>query len=248
MKLEFNGSYWHSYPLKDMMYHQNKSFACAKLGIQLIHIFEYEWLDNTKQSIIKDILRNIIQPQSAKVEYARNTVIKSIDKDVEMDFLNKYHMQGYANSSIKLGLFHNNELLGVMTFGKPRFSSQYTYEIIRLAWKLGTVVIGGAEKLFSHFIKEYNPDTVISYCDISKFSGSIYTRLGFTRDDKLSKPNYIWIRTKDNVVYTRYQTMKQKLIAKGLGTSDQTESEIMESLGFLKVYDAGNLRFIWTKE
>jgi hypothetical protein len=39
--------------------------------------------------------------------------------------------------------------------------------------------------------------------------------------------------------------MKHKLIEKGLGSPDMTENEIMESLGYFKVYDCGNLKFIW---
>ena len=40
-------------------------------------------------------------------------------------------------------------------------------------------VVGGAEKLFTHFIRTYNPTTVVSYCDKSKFTGKTYLNLGF---------------------------------------------------------------------
>lgn len=43
IEIEFNGYYWHSTIHKDTYYHQNKTITCAKQGIQLIHIFEYEW-------------------------------------------------------------------------------------------------------------------------------------------------------------------------------------------------------------
>ena len=56
--IEFNGNYWHSSELKDIHYHQEKSLNCLKLGIRLIHIYEYEWV-NDKENI-KLFLKNTI--------------------------------------------------------------------------------------------------------------------------------------------------------------------------------------------
>lgn len=58
LAIEFNGNYWHSTEQKDYMYHQNKTIACAKQGIRLIHIFEYEWVNNKYK--IKAFLNNIM--------------------------------------------------------------------------------------------------------------------------------------------------------------------------------------------
>ena len=46
---------------------------------------------------------------------------------------------------------------------------------------------------------------------------------------------------------TRYQTQKHKLLEQGLGTSEQTEDEIMYGAGYIKVYDCGNLKLEWYK-
>ena len=42
-------------------------------------------------------------------------------------------------------------------------------------------------------------------------------------------------------VLSKYQIQKHKLIELNLGTEDQTETEIMESNDYYKVYDCGNL-------
>lgn len=61
-----------------------------------------------------------------------------------------------------------------MSFGKPRYNKNYECELLRLCTKNGYAVVGGAEKLFSYFVKTHNPKSVISYCDLSKFMGNVY--------------------------------------------------------------------------
>ena len=136
-----------------------------------------------------------------------------------------------------------------MTFGKPRFKTHEEYELLRLIWKSSVVVVGGAEKLFKAFIERYNPVDIVSYCDISKFTGGVYSRIGFTLDKNADiTPNYKWVKLETNEILPRYKTMKHKLLAAGLGDSKQTETQIMENLGYKKIYDSGNLKFIWSRQ
>lgn len=253
LAIEVDGTYWHSQKLKDPKYHQNKTLECMKSGVRLIHIFEYEWIQDESREKIKQLLRNALS-SNIKTVYARKCYIKEIDTDIEKEFLNSYHLQGYASSSIKYGLYsqQDNELLSIMTFGASRFNNQYQYELIRYCNKPYIRVIGGAEKLFKRFIKDYNPEQIISYCNMSKFSGGVYSRLGFNKADKfITDPNYVWVSynfSNDKTILTRYQTQVKKLKDQGLDIYGNTEYEIMQNRGYLKVYDSGNMRFVWTKE
>lgn len=243
LAIEFNGSYWHSSIYKDKFYHQQKTIECNQKGIRLLHIFEYEWNNiNIKYKIINQ-LNKILNDENNKI-YARDTEIKLIESSETRKFLDENHLQGYINTSINLGCFYGNELIGVMTFGKPRFNKGFDYELIRLCWKSSIYVVGGTQKLFSYFVNNYKPITVISYCDISKFNGDVYKRLGF-EFSRLSEPNYKWVNTITNDVLSRYQTQKHKLVEQGLGTEAETEDEIMESFGYLKIYDSGNSVYTW---
>lgn len=243
--IEFNGTYWHSdKKITDKYYHRNKTGACVLKDIRLIHVFEYEWENDKCREKLLNMLNNIIN-DSRKTVYARDAEIKQVNAEDTKDFLNEYHLQDYAQSSINLGCYYNNELIGVMTFGKPRFNSKYQYELIRLCWKDDIKVVGGSEKLFSHFVKQYNPESIISYCDISKFTGQVYNKLGFKLDG-LTEPNYKWVSSDSETVMSRYETVKHKLVSSGLGTEEQSETEIMTSLDFYKIYDCGNYRYIWT--
>ena len=249
LAIEFNGTYWHSDNIKDRDYHKLKTIDCAKQGIQLIHIFEYEWDNSYKQSKIKDYLYNAING-SANVIYARNTDVLEISDKVAAEFIDKYHLQGSESlSKINFGCYYNNELVGVMTFGKTRFSNEYEYEILRFAWKTNIRVVGGSSKLFSKFVSNYNPKSVITYSDMAKFTGNSYIKMGFKPlSNPFSEPNYVWANSNNDVVLSRYQTQKHELVEKGLGTHEQTEDEIMKAYNFLKIYDSGNLRLEWHSE
>ena len=230
-------------------YKQNITIAAAKNKVKLIHIFEYEWDDTEKKEKLIKYLKNRLGITESKILYARNTKVVTINSIQEKEFLNKYHLQGYSHSSVCYGMLYENELIAVMSFGKPRFNNNYEWELVRLAYRYDIRVVGGTEKLFKRFITDYNPNNIVSYCDISKFNGGTYLKLGFnTSADSITEPNYVWVEPINNKVLPRYQTMKHKLIKGGLGTQEQTEDEIMTNLGYYKVYDCGNLRFTWTKE
>ena len=253
LAIEVDGSYWHSQILKDPKYHQNKSLECLNAGVRLIHIFEYEWIQDETREKIKQLLRNALS-SNIKTVYARKCYIKEIDTDIEREFLNSYHLQGYASSSIKYGLYsqQDDELISIMTFGASRFNNQYQYELIRYCNKPQIRVIGGAEKLFKRFIKDHNPEQIISYCSMSKFNGGVYSRLGFNRANRfITEPNYVWVPynfSNDKTVLTRYQTQIKKLKDQGLDVYGHTEDEIMQNRGYFKIYDSGNMRFVWTRK
>lgn len=249
LAIEFNGDYWHSDLFKDKKYHQEKTLQCAYRGIQLIHIFEHEWNNDITQLKIKNILRNKLCDNS-EIIYARETEVREIDNKTSNDFVDKYHIQNHVNASINLGIYYKDNLLGVMTFSKPRYGIQYDYEVIRLCYKDNIKVIGGTEKLFKYFLNKYNPQSIITYADISKFTGNVYLRLGFNliKDNYLTTPNYVWVDAYTGDVLKRYETQKHKLSKLGYDTLNKTEDEIMKELDYMKVYDSGNLKLEWHKE
>ena len=242
--IEFNGTYWHSGVFKTKRYHQEKTIEAYKKGVHIIHIFEHEWNDTKQKEKIIGLIARKLQTSKIRKIWARKCTVKEISYDESKEFLNKYHLQNAAYAQVYVGCYFKDELVGIMTFGKPRFNSNYQYELIRLCWKSDVNVIGGSEKLFKYFKLKYKPDSIVTYCDISKFTGNVYINLGF-KTEVLLEPNYVWINPITNDKMTRYQTMKHKIIEKNLGKQEQTEDEIMEALGYLKIYDCGNIKLVW---
>ena len=236
--IEYNGIYWHSTKFKDKYYHQNKTNLAKQHNVFLYHIFENEWNDLRKHPIILSQLNNLFG-KNQKIG-ARKCIIKEIDFNTCCKFLNENHLQGQDHSSIRIGLFYNNELISVMTFCKPRFNKNYEYELSRYCCKLNTSVIGGATKLFKYFLKTYNPKNIITYSDCAKTKGNLYKVLGFSFI-RQTKPNYLWINNSTATILSRYQCQKHNL--KEFYNLGNTEFEIMSNRGFYQLFDCGN--YVW---
>lgn len=247
--IEFNGDYWHNERVVDKNYHRYKTIACMNNDIRLIHIFEHEWDNEDKKNKIISIIKSALGMEREKVVYGRDTEAKEVTSDLSNEFLEKNHLQGRCNSKINIALYADDNIVGIMTFGTSRFDKENEYELIRLAFDKDTAVVGGAQKLFKYFINKYNPSNIVTYCDISKFSGKVYEELGF-KLESYTEPNYIWYNENNKQIYTRYQTMRHKLKERfNLDDEydDMTEDSIMKSLGFLKIYDCGNAKYLFER-
>ena len=242
LAFEFNGLYWHSEVYKDKKYHINKTKECRSKGVRLLHIWEDDWI--YKKDIVKSMILNQIKSTKNRI-FARNCEVKEIvDNKIIKDFLNKNHIQGFVGSNIKIGLFYEQELVSVMTFGNLRralgnINKMGSYELLRFCSKLNTSVIGGASKLLKYFINIYKPSEIISYSDISRSDGNLYKRIGFKYIGETS-PNYYYII--NGVRRHRYSFRKDQLVNSGFD-SNKTESQIMNERGILKIFDCGMEKF-----
>lgn len=238
--IEFDGLYWHSESQgKGEDYHLNKTELCEKNGVRLVHVFEDEWRNS--QEIVKDRIKSILGIGQQRI-FARKCKVKVINYEMSSLFFDRNHLQGRDNAPIRYGLFCNDELVSVMTFGKPRFNKNYDWELIRFASKNGTHVVGGASKLLASFRKEHE-GSIISYADRRYSNGNVYERLGF-RLVGVSQPNYWYVKGFEKL--PRYACQKGKLPAL-LGETfnpEWSESENMIFNGYEKIYDCGNLVYV----
>ncbi len=242
--IEYNGLYWHSEQHKDKLNLYNKTILCDSENIQLIHIFEDEWL--FKEKIVKARLKHIL----GLVKYsigARECEIKIIDVKLKNKFLNKYHLQGEDKSAIHLGAYYKNRLVAVMTFGKLRKALGQnakvgSYELIRFCTISNFNFPGIANKLLNYFEKTYKPKYVISYADRRWSKGNLYKNLNFTFI-KYSKPSYWYFKGVKR--YHRFNFRKNILKNKlKMFDSNKTEIVNMQANGWNRIWDCGNYVFV----
>lgn len=250
LAIEFDGLMFHSFGKskhvifnnfieEDRNIHLFKTMACQEKGIQLLHIFENEWL--TKKDIWKSVIKNKLGLVTNKI-YARKCEIRQVQNLEKETFLNTNHLQGSCQSSINLGLYYNNELVSLMTFGKSRFNKKYKYELLRFCNKLDTVIVGAASKLLNYFRKHYN-GSIISYANRRWSNGDLYKKLGFSFVE-ISEPNYFYFNLKDRILISRIQFQKHKLQKKlSIFNPDLSETQNMYNNGYRKIYDCGNYTF-----
>jgi len=241
--IEFNGLYWHSEEFKEKSYHIDKTKAAQLQGIRLIHVFEDEW--NLKKDICKSMLANALGSSQERI-YARKCRIEEANPTITRRFLEENHIQGYCPSKFRYGLFMEDKLVSVMTFGSNRLclgskAKKGEYELLRFCSLKGTSVPGSASRLFRHFISIQKPTRIVSYCDMRWGTGKVYEILGFEKT-KDTSPNYFYIR--GSLRYGRFAFRKDRLVSKGHDKS-KTERQIMSELGYMRIYDCGCHKFEW---
>lgn len=239
LAIEINGLYWHSeLNGKDKNYHLNKTIECQKKGIQLIHIFEDEWLN--KKETVKSIIKTKLGIMENKV-YARKCVVKELENKHCKDFLDKNHLQGYVSAKINIGLYYEDDLVCLLSLGKPRFNKKYDWEILRWANKLNFSIVGGFSKLLKHFRKNYK-GSIITYSDRRFFDGKIYKKNGF-KAIKASKPSYYY--TEHHYRKNREKFQKHRIKDKlDVFDPNLTEWQNMQLNGWDRIWDCGNNVFI----
>lgn len=213
---------------RDKYYHRDKSAVASAAGYRCIHIFD--WDDVNK-------ILNALKPKNRI--YARECTIYRLNLNVANEFLNKYHFQGTCKGQLLcLGLVKDDELYQVMTFGKPRYDSKHDVELLRLCTESGYVVVGGASRLFKFATENYGLSNIISYCDLSKFSGDIYEKIGMQLIRK-TPPQEVWSKNRYKVTANLLRQRGYDQLFKtnhGKGTSNE---QLMLDAGWLPVYDCG---------
>lgn len=239
--IECNGVYWHSDVCRYKSYHYNKFKKCQEKGIQLISIWEDQIIN--KPDIVKSIILSKLNIYDKRL-YARECTIKELSSKECNNFLDSYHLQGKTNSSVRLGLYHDDELVGVMTFGKGRkcLNSKANYELYRYCCKTGIQVVGGASRLFKYFVDNFYPESIESFSSNDISNGNLYKNLGF---EQVSQSISYWYVDKNMNRYHRYKFTKHSLVNEGFDRN-KTEFEIMNERGFYRIYDSGQTKWIKT--
>lgn len=213
---EYNGTYWHNERYIDKNYHLNKTEQCEQKGIQLIHIYEYDW--HIKKNIILSYIKFLLNKN--KIYVITNIYIEEISNELKDCFLQNNCLYN-TKSTINIGLFDDNKILiAIMTFIKM----EENVFIFSTFCTLSNYFIKNAHiELFKYFLYKYNPKKIYASVDRSwhtTANNNIYTDLHFKFICK-SEPN-----CKEILIYRQRRKVTE----------------------ILKIYDSGNIEYIWEKQ
>lgn len=197
-----------------------------------------------------------------KTLYARNTQCKKIyNNQIAEEFTNQYHRDNCPKKIrgfISYGLYHDDELLAVIIFGNPRTREKqrkYSTELVRLTFKSGTRIVGGASKLIHHYIDAEQPYDIFTYQDTTGETTDVYELSGFTlvKQDKqkeyLVKDGYT-IKTanrkqKYGIAYV-VQYGPDRILGTSLGqNTGKTNKQLFLENGYHSEYTTGDRLYEW---
>ena len=247
--IEYNGLYWHSEAnSKGKLYHINKLNECNNKGINLIQIFEDEYLLN-KELVLKKIEHILNIERFCPKIMARKCIIKEINNDIAKEFLIKNHIQGYSNTTISLGAYYQGILVGVMCFNKTGKVDEWILNRFATDNKYICSGIGG--KLFKYFKNHYNPIKIKSFADrrwTLNRENNLYVKLGFTLTNVLN-PEYRYINENNPKERIHKFNLRKKSLHRKYDLSmDMTEKEMTQKLGYVKIWDCGLYKYEWKKQ
>lgn len=237
--IEYNGLYWHQDKFgKDKSYHLNKLNNCNEKGVRLISIFEDEFVLH-KELVLDKISHTLGLNCNKERIMARKTQIARITCDDARNFLTKYCIQGFADSTMYYGAYYGGELIATMTFTE----NGHGWILSRFATNINYRCQGVASKILRHFINDNDVKTILSFGDRRWVSNddNLYTKLGFELDEIL-EPDYKYYNPSVSK-YTRFDFRRSVLNEKYGLSMEMREMEMAERLGYGRIWDCGLLRY-----
>ena len=247
--IEYNGNFWHREGMnhKTKNTHLEKTLAARENGVKLIQIFEDEYVLH-REIVYQKISHLLGISKNLEKISGRKCVIKEITKSEAEPFLENNHIQGYAYSTVHLGAFYNERLVGVMLFFKDEKNND-VWTLTRFASDIHTICRGVGGKLFSYFLNKYKPAKIKSFADrrwTIDEENNLYIKLGFNFDG-YTYPSYTYYNSKIDKVrrFHKFGFRKQLLHKKYGLPLTMTEKEMTEALGYRRIWDCGLIRYVY---
>jgi hypothetical protein len=127
-------------------------------------------------------------------------------------------------------------LLAVATFAQPRTQLRNglphrSAELLRVASRLGTTVVGGLDKLIKTYLSNHPANDLMTYADRDWSDGASYRKLGFELVGETA-PQQFWLHPDEGIRYPSNRL---------LVPFDQTNAI---DCGYIPVYNTGSYKFV----
>jgi hypothetical protein len=223
-------------------YHFDKWFLCKQQGIDLYQYWDYEMQD--KWAVIESKVRYLFNKIEKSVGARKITRIDTISVTEEKSFLQTNHIQGFSpDRMLSLGAYVGDHLVAIMALD---FKGN-DIEITRYATDINCNYPGLFSKILKFALNKIGNTSgkrLISYADNRHSNGNVYKQNGFKiGKSKVSEYYY----TKNYHSIERKSKFTRNKIAKkfGVDISGKTEWQLMQELGYDRIWDAG--KQLWIK-
>ena len=219
-----------------------EQFNNLNADLDIVNIWEDQW-QYEKEKVKSKILSLF---GLTKRIHGRETSIIQLDNSQLIEFLKSNHLNVPIKAKYKYGLQKGDELVAVMSFSKGRQieRSGVTYnsfELLRFCNKLNTTVVGGVSKLLNHFIKNINPDDIMTYIDADWSNGHSLDSLGFKRVEHKPKMEF-WLNT--NTGEREYPHVVLNKYGKPMDNAEFDKSRFLKHYGYKTITNSGSYKYI----
>jgi hypothetical protein len=207
----------------------------SNMGIQIVHIFEDEWL--FRQDVVKYRLRTLFNKDEKIL--AENCNIREISSVELNSFENTYSLRGSSRSTTyRYGVFLKEELVSSISFSMIKYEDKTGKNFEIASYNSKITVVGGFQKLLQHFISKVKPKKIIHYVDRRWESLKTYLTYGFKFLTN-TKPTYFWYKGQKRYDRSLFPRNKLNEIFRKTFDSKLSTAEIMYSQGYSKISDCG---------
>lgn len=229
-------------------YHLDKFLNAEKKNVELMTIFDWHDWDKVLKMIEIKLMgaNNICNGRDTKyIEY------KKINPDI-FEKLSEWHIlslpSNYRRTNTVSVLEIKGEIVGIALW-EDNGENKDVVELKRMVFKPGTVIRGGASKLIKNYIRNNESlREIFTFSDCDLGTGNVYKTIGFELETE-SKPVLTYYNIKHKKHIKHLSLVRQgadRLLANfpkyepvGVGEGLPSNREIVESYGFLPVYDCG---------
>lgn len=222
--VEFNGLYWHSELYKDPDYHLDKLLKCHENGIQLIQIFENEWInypEKVKSTILKAVgCANKIDACERRLEPICDEMLKQ--------FIKENSLETYEpNFTECCGLFFEDELVATCAFKKVEDSLELVNVCEHIKYKIDNYV-----NIFTNL--HANTDLFVK-CNRRFLTENNFIDAGFFVSQYLKPSFKYWKKNSMKILKNPINEIKKA----GTWNSSLSIDENMRNNDYFKIYDCG---------
>lgn len=256
--VEFHGLYSHSDRLSsNPSLHRQKADLAEKAGIQLIQIYESEWVQ--RRECVIDRLDAVFHREMSRIPARKLTVrILNGEKDHREAsiFMEENHIQGKAPFQWGVALMSGDEMVAACFFrygtgyasGGQKEGTRKYWELNRFATRLHVCVQGGLSRCISAFWKAHpEVEEIFSFADRRWTcpKRSAYSSSGFVEVARQPQ-NYMYTDLNVSHELKNKQFMRKSAIKERnpeVYSDDRTELQMAHELGYYRIWDAGKIKY-----
>lgn len=187
--IEYNGLKWHSEEYKeDRLYHLNKLNMCNKNGIELIQIFEDEYIYH-KDTVLNRLKYLLTDEQKC---FEGCITVDEIEADNAKEFIELYSIQDFSNSNRYIGCFKKGELISVMLLVNENDDN---WKINQFVSKYSNLTNASFKELLKYFLDKHSTETMTIYADrrwLTEKQHNLYSSIGFIESETI-EPSFKYV-------------------------------------------------------